>query len=292
MAEDKENKDVELDQNDFPIESGEEGEIEVKVEGEEVVTPEQSIDELKAQIEKANQERDELKQRVEKAEATTLTTVQQAKINNAILQEQKLESDEAALQDQIKELRRQKKEARESGDVDAEDDIDEKLAEARFNAQQMRGYKEQLKRFKESVQNEPKPRDPDEAWTMDDIKEYSPKAKEWIGQHQEYLTDRSFREKATKAHYLAGLEGIKDDTPEYFAFIEEKLGLSGEGQPKPKAETKPAPRPSAPPSRGGGNGGGGRFVTLTAAQREAAEVCGMTLVEYAKYLEDEKKSGK
>lgn len=286
MTEENENKDIELDQNDLPIDGGEESDIEVKVD-EEVVTPEESIEELKAQIEKANREREELKQRVEAAEATTLTTVQQAKLHNATLQEQKLESDEAALQEQIKELRRQKKEARESGDVDAEDEADEKLAEARYNAQQMKGYKEQLKRFKESVQKEPQPRDPDAAWTMDDIKDYSPKAKGWIEQHQEYLTDKSFRERATKAHYLAGIEGIKDDTPEYFAFIEEKLGLSGNGQPKQKTTV----RPSAPPSRSSSTGNGGRFVTLTAAQREAAEVCGMTPVEYAKYLEDEKKSG-
>jgi chromosome segregation ATPase len=286
----EENKDLEIEN----IENTEEG-VEVDIGEGEQVTPEQSVDELKAQVEKANRERDEAKQRAEQAEVTVLSTVQQAKINNIAVQEEKIASDELAIQEQIKDLRRQKKEARESGDIDAEDEVDEKLAEARFKAQGIKSYKDQLSRYKESVINEPKPRDPDAAWTMDDIKDYSPKAREWIGEHKEYLTDKSFRDRATKAHYLAGIEGIKDDTPEYFAFIEEKLGLSGDGkkQAEPKARQASSVRPGAPPSRGGSNeSGGGRFVRLTPAQREAAEICGMTDVEYAKYLEDEKKSGK
>jgi hypothetical protein len=95
-----------------------------------------------------------------------------------------------------------------------------------------------------------------------------------------------------RAHEDAVDEGLKADTPEYFAYVENRLGV-GRADPalqddtlsdaaRPKS-TRSAPPASAPVTRSG-NGGGQRanIVTLTADEVEIAKLMDMKPEEYAR----------
>jgi hypothetical protein len=95
-----------------------------------------------------------------------------------------------------------------------------------------------------------------------------------------------------RAHEDAVDEGLKADTPEYFAYVENRLGV-GRADPglqddtlsdasRPKS-TRSAPPASAPVTRSG-NGGGQRanVVTLTPDEVEIAKLMDMKPEEYAR----------
>jgi hypothetical protein len=121
----------------------------------------------------------------------------------------------------------------------------------------------------------------------------TPASAKWVRAHPEFATDDEKKNEMIAAHYKAAAKKIKADTPEYFAFIEETLGLDSEQQreaPKP-APRQPAPPPPAPAR---GNGGGNRpgTMTLSAHQREAAKLAGLTDEEYAQNLVSLRKEGR
>lgn len=143
----------------------------------------------------------------------------------------------------------------------------------------------------------PKPADPVEAIAS----QLSPKSAEWIRRHPECVRDQRLYMKMIGAHNIAVADGLVADSPEYFDYIEGQLGYKkaserqadddAGGDDPMSAAAKPAPRrappPAAPPSRASGSGG--RGVTLTAAQREAAAISGLTEEEYARNLAADKK---
>jgi hypothetical protein len=117
------------------------------------------------------------------------------------------------------------------------------------------------------------------------------------------------------AHKITERRKIAPDSPEYFRAIEASLGI------EPAAESAPVVRrapvdddptadaaqevrepvrraaPAAAPVSRSGNGTGARKTTirLTAAQREAAEISGVSLEEYARgvaEVEQERKDGR
>jgi multidrug efflux pump subunit AcrA (membrane-fusion protein) len=120
----------------------------------------------------------------------------------------------------------------------------------------------------------------------------SAKAAAWIRSHPETVKTQEARDKLAQSHYLALGNGKVEGSDDYFDYIgKHYFGL------KPKqddliVETKNEPRtsetrtpPAAPPSRGGAteapNPTNRTTVRLTAAEREVAQMCGMTDAEYA-----------
>lgn len=116
----------------------------------------------------------------------------------------------------------------------------------------------------------------------------SPRSASWVRSHPEYARDPRLYQRMLAAHNLAMSEDIKADSDEYFAAIEGTLKI---GKPAAVREVPPesalsaaaeptrAPPPAAP-VRGGG-GGGAQTVRLSAAEREIAQMSGMTDQEYA-----------
>lgn len=127
----------------------------------------------------------------------------------------------------------------------------------------------------------------------------SSQTKAWADAHPEVFTDLRFAKKATLAAQEAiDVEGLKDNSPEYFAFIEDRLGIKAapdqdddeeEGEDvlsEPARESYTPEKPqraaagpgamagAAPPTRQtpqGGNGGNNRRMpTLTSDEREVA----------------------
>lgn len=99
----------------------------------------------------------------------------------------------------------------------------------------------------------------------------TPKSAEWLRAHPEAANQVS---KLTAAHSAATeLEGIRVETPEYFAYIEQRLGIGEKTTADPAPKPKPKKElPSMPTSSGTGNGAGGgaNSMTLSPAEVEMA----------------------
>jgi hypothetical protein len=108
-------------------------------------------------------------------------------------------------------------------------------------------------------------------------------AARWLRQNKEHVNDPRKINRMFRAHEDAVDDGLTPDTPEYFAFVEDRLGIAAAKQVSPpRRQVSP---PSAPVSRESGSGGvPGRsnVVRLTSEEREAARFSGLTDQEYAK----------
>ena len=101
----------------------------------------------------------------------------------------------------------------------------------------------------------------------------------WLRDHRDYLSDDRKSAKLTAAHHDAKSEGLREDTPEYFAHVEKFLGIgkqvaaghangAGNGGMQPARKSTP---PVAPVSASaGGTNGGGPVVTLRPFEVTAA----------------------
>ena len=248
-----------------------------------VVTPEESLEDLKKQIADERALREEAEKKALEASASAqkseekALTAQDVAVQNA---EERLALALGSAEERIESLQKKYKEAYESGDADQLLKTTDELMEAKLDLRQLKANKVGFDKYKENLKNQPKPQQQDDG--------ISDKSKEWIKEHPEFNTNKTFRARAISAHYEAEAEGIALDSDEYFEFIEGRLGLKDKTNTDVKTQDR-SPG-GAPPSRGPaiskGSNGGGRFIKLTPAQKEAAEICGMTEVEYAKSLQE------
>lgn len=120
----------------------------------------------------------------------------------------------------------------------------------------------------------------------------SPRSAQWVRAHPEYARDQRLYSKMLAAHNLAAADGIPVDSDDYFTSIEDTLKISAA---RVEAATEnalsdasaPVQRRSAPPaapvSRSGtGDGSRPNRVTLSADEREMAQMAGLTDQEYAR----------
>jgi hypothetical protein len=151
----------------------------------------------------------------------------------------------------------------------------------------------QLRNGKAAMEAAPKPEAPKQI-QLDPVEalanQLTPRSAAWVRSHPECARDPKLYSKMLAAHNLAMADGIAPDSDEYFQSVEsvvfkkapapkEDADDTGAEDPMKDTARRAAPPPAAPASRGSSNG---RSVTLTAAQREAAEIAGMTEEEYAK----------
>lgn len=124
-------------------------------------------------------------------------------------------------------------------------------------------------------------------------------AKRWLRAHPEFLTDPRKNAKIQSLHWDVVDEGHEPFSDAYYASLETHLGMRKKETPKVEDEEEPERTAivSAPVSREVPTNDGKRStgtVRLTAAQREAAKMAGITETEYAKQLQklnEEKASG-
>ena len=117
----------------------------------------------------------------------------------------------------------------------------------------------------------------------------------WLRKHKDIVTDqRKFEKLSNTAAFAANVEGLAPDSDEFYAFIEQKLGITpapvaapARAEPAAPAQRK-QPQFAAPPSRETTTVNGTQKKTgkirLSPAQQEAATTAGMTPGEYAKHL--------
>lgn len=184
------------------------------------------------------------------------------------------------------------RDAMASGDYD-------KVAEAQEAISMNAAKLLQLENGREAMKNQPRQPIQPMPRTQDPVEQVkaslSPRSAAWVDEHPEYVRDPRLFRKMVAAHELAVSDGIEPDSDEYFASVEKTLGLqrrieaetdenafSGASQATQRRSAQPAPA-AAPPSRSG-TGGGSRpnVVRLTAAEREMAEMMGMSEKDYAR----------
>ena len=127
----------------------------------------------------------------------------------------------------------------------------------------------------------------------------SPRSAAWIRANPECATDPRRNRLMVRAHEDAIDDGIEIDTPEYFAAIEERLGIGKQEGGERQQERKPPPAArrdvAAPVSRGDASAGRGsreNTVTLSPSQRAFCDDSGTTYEAYAKNLVALRKEGR
>ena len=172
----------------------------------------------------------------------------------------------------------------------------------------------ELERGAEAMKNQPIQQvAPPRQASMDDMVENiamqveqnnSPRSAQWLRMNKQYLKDQRTINKMERAHYDALDDGIRPETDEYFAYVENRLGINRNRQQveddsddnpmssAAAATQKRTPPPAAPVSRSGnGTGTRSNSVRLTAEQREIAAMSGISEQEYFDQLQRAKKRG-
>lgn len=137
----------------------------------------------------------------------------------------------------------------------------------------------------ESRQAEPEPKEQPRQTTQpaDQFEAYlgqfTPKTAGWLREHSEWVSDGKKNARLQAAHYDAVANDITPDSDEYFAHVEQMIGLHEATEPPAKTNgaAKPPPTarrgpPAAPPASGARGGGtvGGNEVRLSKVEASAA----------------------
>jgi hypothetical protein len=189
------------------------------------------------------------------------------------------------------------REAMATGDYDRAAEIQQRMSDNAARLLQLENGKDALeKQGRQVAPQHQQPMDPVEALAS----QLSPRSAAWVRNNPQFATDQRLFQKMIAAHNLALADGLQPDTDDYFATVEETLRIrrSEPTYEDPMAQSatvtqKRSAPPAAPVSRGGnGTGSNPNRVTLSAAEREMAQMMGMTNQEYAQNKLSLQKEGK
>lgn len=260
------------------------------------ITPDVGMEALRIQLD------NERKARID-AEQRAHTATNFARQSNAEVQDSNLQLVNTAIDTVTRDNLMNRKllaEAMAAQDYDKVAEIQDVMSMNNAKLLQLRNGKDALEeRAKQAREQPPAPPqgqqhdDPVEAVAS----QLSPRSASWIRAHPEAVKNAKTYTKMIGLHNVAVADGLKPDTDEYFDYIETNLGYKkpprqqdvDQDEDPQAAAAKPVARraapPAAPPSRGSGN----NRVTLSAAQREAAAISGLTEEEYGRNLVNEKR---
>lgn len=262
-----------------------------------VVEPEEGITKLKSKLQLSESQRVEAEKQAYEAKITA--TKAKAEVSDA--QYQMVKSAIKTVQTRAEQLKTAYAEALTVGDHNRAAETQQALSMAANQLSQLeqgkKAMKKQLKAAKKAAERLP----PAPQHAVDMVEQLaaqvSAPSAAWLRDNRDNLPDERAVRRMFRAHEDAIDDGIKADTPEYFSFIEGRLGirrdeeptadnpLSSASQPKRSVPPPPAPASRAAPSRPG-------TVRLSADQAEMARSMGMTPEEYAKNLVALKKEGR
>lgn len=220
-----------------------------------------------AEARRAEAEREAAKHRVEAESSRKRETSSQLDtVTTAIsASEQDVESAKAAI-----------RAAKSTGDIDAETEALDRLAKARATMLRLDEARQDIEaRINAPKREQAAPSDPVEAFVQGRTQETAA----WIRSHPEYVRSEKGLRKLTAADAVAQAEDLIPDTPEYFARVEEYLGINKAAAEVKKdvpneaaqvtAKLRAAP-PVAPGAAVSSSGNGPTTVQLTAREAAAA----------------------
>lgn len=194
-----------------------------------------------------------------------------------------IESRLSAATSSLSSIKQQLKIARTNGDIDAEIELEEKLADERYQLNAITWEKNNLAGQKKQREDAAK-----NAVDQPSVRKHTAREQEWINSHPRYDTDEEYQAEVWKLDGLAKKRGIRADTDAYYEYInkgldktypsEQTSGNTTTRQNNAASTAAPASRTSGTVQRIGTNG---NKVRLSAEQLDAAEACGMTPAEYA-----------
>ena len=246
------------------------------------IEPEEGVEVLRAKLEQERQSRLEAERRAQAATHAAATAKNEVADSNLALVTNAIET----LKQNEAVLKKSYAEAMASGDYD-------RAAEVQASMSTNSAKLLQLEQGKTALENAPKTApqaasaDPVEALAS----QLSPRSAAWVRANPQFARDSRLYAKMIAAHNLAVADGLSADSDEYFEAVEETLKMRRAPAPQSDADpmadaAKPVARRAAPAaapvSRAGAPGSRPNVVRLTAAEREMAQMMGMTDQEYAK----------
>ncbi len=127
------------------------------------------------------------------------------------------------------------------------------------------------------------------------IDSVSPESARWLEENKSHIRDQNDIQDMFNAHNSAVSRGISPDTPQYFAFIERRLGIDSQQEEESvmSSASKPTARKAAPPAAPVNRTSSSKnSATLTKAEAEMAQSLGMSHKEYWTHQQALKKEGK
>jgi hypothetical protein len=277
--------------------------IEVKDEGgDEGIPPDDGIEALKRSLEEQRKAVEQERQLRAQAEQAAYQAKLEAQNNFRQAQAATYQSLNDAIvfvKAQEENLQKAWIEAKTQGDYQREAEVQQQMMQ---NAQALQGLqykKESMERaFKQGIEPvaPPQPADPIDAWANT----LTPKTADWVRRNKDRLSSEEGRNLVAAAHHKALGQGLRLESEAYFEAVETELGMrrparhveeDDDDDGVMSAASAPAPRrsvapPAAPVTRGGPRKG---VVTLSAAEKEAAEISGVSYEEYARNKAQEAK---
>lgn len=258
--------------------------VDKKEEERPIISPEEGVDKLKANLEAANKRAEDESRRRREAEAKAADAGKQ-------IQDAELREVTGAIDIVTRDLETAKsnyKAARASGDIDAEVAATEQIGDAKAKLNALEAGKSALEqRAKQPVRPVAPANDPVEALASSIEATGNPRSAAWVRAHPQYAQSQQNYNKMLGAHYRAMAEGHAPETDGYFDFINSDLGHAAATTQQPTAPAKPtepttdqpmsnASRPVAPPaapvSRQAPGSPRPGTMRLTKDQAEAAEI--------------------
>lgn len=275
-----------------------------KEEDHPVMTPDEGIEQLKQELEAKKREAEEIKRQKFEAERN----LQQKETEVRSYASQAAESQVTAFVNAIASYERdgemlEKEYANklEQGDYHAAAKLQRQMAQIESKLATLNQGREALEERIQYERARPEPQyqqqqyqqtqyDPIEA----ELQRLSPDSQTWLRKNIHLMQDQKSKNLLASAHYRAVAENLQPDTPQYFQYLENELGVGAKEAPAPARQRNIVT--SAPAARGGNvptaNSNQTR-VTLTPEMRSyAEEVLGMTDEEYAEAMVHYAKKGK
>lgn len=248
------------------------------------LTPEEGLEALKASLEREKADRAAADQRAAEAAQRERKALEEAGRAGTDAMESQLQMLETALgqnKQTAEMLEGQYAEALTNQDYAAAAKIQRQMVQVE---QQLMVLETGHRTLEERKKNPPpveRPTDPVEGY----IAAINPgqESANWLRKNPDFVTDPRKNRQMVRAHEDAVDDGIAINSPQYFDYVEKKLGLrSDESRREETYRERDAAPAAAPVSRDvGGSVKNPRRITLTAEEREIAQLSGMTDLEYA-----------
>ncbi len=302
MAKELKQEELELDDKKNAKSTGGNEEVVVvndedKAKAETPPDVEKTIKDLQDRMAKSDEARklaEDKATRLEKERAEANAKAERAEGKAASSQKEAIVQALAASEEALVVHRGALKAALIEGDSDKVVELQEKLAETKYLNSELKKNKIGFEQWERQQEEQAKQQ-----------KEVTlpPTVQDWIEKNPRYKSDSDFKAEADVAHDVAIRRGYGFGSSAYLNFIDGRLkqifpekveNVNNEDDvetPKKKEQSY-----SAPPSRGSSSNNdrdtdynGKKVYKLSAEQREAAEFMNMTDIQYAQYLEAEKK---